>query len=304
MPVKNLMMSAFGFEDNQDVQLRKVTITPAIAKEFLGSSRGNRAIKSSRVAQYRDNMLNNTFPVTFEAIGFDFNFRLCNGHHRLLAIVQAGIPVEMLVGINGSDASFEYTDTGANRSKSDQISMFSGLDVVCETSKRTITLCNFLIRNYIDASGTSNLTTLKEVIVAHQHSIKFVADVYPCNLRGLSGSGVKGAIACAYPHVNTEKLAQFAAVLNLGVLKQVSGQSNAALLLRQVLTEGKHRKMAEKFGLTSDDFSLQRFNYHLASRAIAAHMRGVDIARHQSGYTLTEAGKAVIPPHYYTTNLL
>lgn len=57
--------------------------------------------------------------MTHQGIAFDTNGRLIDGQHRLHAIIEAGVPIQISVTRGCSAASFSILDRGANRSQSD-----------------------------------------------------------------------------------------------------------------------------------------------------------------------------------------
>ena len=68
-----------------------------MAELYLSKSRGNRNLSPTKVNQYAADMKNGRWQVTHQGIAFDVNGVLKDGHHRLHAIIKAGIPVDILV---------------------------------------------------------------------------------------------------------------------------------------------------------------------------------------------------------------
>lgn len=98
------------------MELKTVSITPELAKEWLDKSNyGNRNIDKERVRVYAYAMKKGNWLLTPEAIAFTHDGRLLNGQHRLLAVVEADIPVSFSVIIGASEDSFSVIDTGKNR---------------------------------------------------------------------------------------------------------------------------------------------------------------------------------------------
>lgn len=106
-------------------------ITPAIAAAYLQHNTDNRPINQARVNFYADQMKKGLWKMNGEAICFDMHGNLGNGQHRLLAIVAAGVPVEMLVCRNVDDDSFKTYDSGMNRKASD---VFALCDILNATN--------------------------------------------------------------------------------------------------------------------------------------------------------------------------
>lgn len=97
-----------------------IEITPTVAREVLNNTNlKNRALRSTRVADYKRFIVNDEWHLTQDAISFDNNGVLTNGQHRLTAIAESNkaVPVLVAFGIEASTA----IDTGATRSISDNI---------------------------------------------------------------------------------------------------------------------------------------------------------------------------------------
>lgn len=100
-----------------------VTVTPGLAREWLGRNEGNRNLKNLKIAAYSRDILANQWMVTGEAIKFDWNGRLIDGQNRLHAIIRANRPAPLLV-VRGLDPeSQKVLDTGAKRTAGDALKM-------------------------------------------------------------------------------------------------------------------------------------------------------------------------------------
>lgn len=94
-------------------------ITPEIAKIYYSRSTGNRVINRQAVKTYIAQMKTGRWVLNGETICFDSNGVLRDGHHRLLAIIESGVTIEVLV-VRGVDPAAWYTyDQGKSRSGGD-----------------------------------------------------------------------------------------------------------------------------------------------------------------------------------------
>lgn len=99
------------------------TVSPRTAKEWLKRNVRNRKLRASLVNAYARDMASGRWQVTGESIKFDTNGALADGQHRLSAIVQSGVPVDMLV-IRGVDPDSQTVmDSGAKRTASDALTL-------------------------------------------------------------------------------------------------------------------------------------------------------------------------------------
>lgn len=108
---------------NEDLNARVEIITPDIAKEYLKFNAVNRPLNKKTVDFYAKQMRNKEWKLNGEAICFLRGGALGNGQHRLSAIIQAKIPVKMLVIRNCEEDSFITYDSGRNRTVADIFSL-------------------------------------------------------------------------------------------------------------------------------------------------------------------------------------
>ena len=91
------------------------SIWPKLAQFYLTLSAGNRSLSARMVERYRSIMQEGKWRLNGEAIVFDWDGRLLNGHHRLTGIIEAGVKVDIVV-IRGVDpACFATYDSGLKR---------------------------------------------------------------------------------------------------------------------------------------------------------------------------------------------
>lgn len=111
-------------------------ISPKKAAEWLEhSNTHNRNINKNRVAQYSADMKAGSWALSHQGIAFDEDGVLCDGQHRLAAIVEADVTVPMLVttGLpktsqNGVTLDIrDVMDRGQGRSIGQQLSMSHGM---------------------------------------------------------------------------------------------------------------------------------------------------------------------------------
>lgn len=100
-----------------------MTITPAIAQEFLLKNTNNRPLRKERIDYYLDQMRKGLWLVQNDDICFDWDGNLINGQHRLSAVVKLGKPIDMGVKFGLHPRTFAIMDVGANRSAGDIFSI-------------------------------------------------------------------------------------------------------------------------------------------------------------------------------------
>lgn len=79
------------------IQAKIEEISPSKAKKFLESNKLNRPISQASVKAYADDMRAGVYSLTHQGIAFFEDGSLADGQHRLMAVMQSGVTVPMLV---------------------------------------------------------------------------------------------------------------------------------------------------------------------------------------------------------------
>lgn len=101
-------------------------VTPAVAKRWLSRNVRNRPIRPGEVAKWVREMKAGAWMLTGEAIKFDTNGALADGQHRLTAVIESGVTVNMLVVRGLAPEAQALMDSGAKRTASDSLT-FKGV---------------------------------------------------------------------------------------------------------------------------------------------------------------------------------
>lgn len=96
-------------------------ITPEMAEEYLKHNTHNRAMRKATVSTYAYAMKGGQWVLNGESIKFDRFGTLVDGQHRLAAIAEAGVAVQMLVVRNVDLDSQLTVDVGLRRSIGDHL---------------------------------------------------------------------------------------------------------------------------------------------------------------------------------------
>lgn len=102
---------------------RVQTITPDKAAELLRSNTANRPLSTATVRAFAAAMGRGEWQVTHQGIAIDTNGELVDGQHRLAAIVEADVPVEMTVFTEVPPDTFDVLDTGRRRNAADVLAI-------------------------------------------------------------------------------------------------------------------------------------------------------------------------------------
>lgn len=125
MSSKNIMNPRAASSISASVML----VTPARASLWLENRHQNRPIRQRVVDLYVEDFVANEWYLTNQGIGLDKDGRLVDGQHRLTALVQANLSVEMLVitGVEHSVA-IRAVDNGPSRTAGQRLTMTGELN--------------------------------------------------------------------------------------------------------------------------------------------------------------------------------
>lgn len=102
------------------MEMRKVLVTPSLAKELLEKNTMNRRVNDVALNQYYRDMLEGKWKEnTGESIKISKSNIILDGQHRLMAVAKANIPIYFHIIENLDDSVFDVIDTGKSRSSSD-----------------------------------------------------------------------------------------------------------------------------------------------------------------------------------------
>jgi hypothetical protein len=98
-------------------------ITPDKAAEMLAANTTNRPLSKATVRAFAEAMRRGDWLVTHQGIAFDTRGVLVDGQHRLAAIIEADVPVELTVFTDVEPDTFDVLDTGKRRNAADVLAI-------------------------------------------------------------------------------------------------------------------------------------------------------------------------------------
>ncbi|HEY3502740.1 MAG TPA: hypothetical protein VGN37_08170 [Actinocatenispora sp.] len=98
-------------------------VTPEKAAMLLQANTSNRPLSAALVHTFAEAMRRGDWQVTHQGIAVGAGGRLVDGQHRLAAVVEAGVPVEMLVFHDVDESTFDVLDTGRRRNAADVLAI-------------------------------------------------------------------------------------------------------------------------------------------------------------------------------------
>lgn len=119
----DLKHAAKIYGTDQNIVAEVVKITPEHATQWLRCNRNNRPVRRKHVAFLAEEILAGNWQVNGQAIVIAHDEQVLDGQHRLLAVIEAGKPIDSLVVYGITPEAFKTIDTGAVRSGSDALSL-------------------------------------------------------------------------------------------------------------------------------------------------------------------------------------
>jgi hypothetical protein len=206
-------------------------ITPQIAGVWLDqNANNNRKVRSGRVKGYAADIRAGRWRLSDQAITFDVHGVLVNGQHRLLAIVDADMPITSLVVRNLPTESMLILDGALKRSTDDNFCMTDkGYPRQCGSTVRRVLLGMraFAGRPYTDQE-------VDEFMQDHGESVQFVHRIVAKGK--FANASIRAPLVRATIRRKPRKrLEKFAEVLQTGMM--IPGDESAILLRNFILED-------------------------------------------------------------------
>lgn len=215
------------------IETKVETITPEVAARYLATQSHNRPVSPKKVTEWVSKIREGKWHVTHQGIAFDKDGKLLDGQHRLNAIIQSGISIDMMVTRGLDRHVFEYIDIGKARTSTD-IALLMGEHV----SNQTMAAAGLLLcrKSYYKEPESSNRNTVVDSYLRHQEALMFAERVLTNKaMRAASHSGVRAAIAAAYYFEPVERLEEFGKILSSGICSKT--EDSAAIALRDYISK-------------------------------------------------------------------
>jgi hypothetical protein len=92
------------------------SLTPKRAAELLEANTTNRPLSRPVVRAFAEAMRRGDWLITHQGIAFDVNGVLVDGQHRLAAIIEADLPIDVTVFTDVAEGTFDVPATGMIKS--------------------------------------------------------------------------------------------------------------------------------------------------------------------------------------------
>lgn len=219
------------------MQTQIETVTPELASEYLKANHSNRPLKKALINNYARTMAGGGWRLTHQGIAFNCDGTLLDGQHRLKAIEQANVPIQMVVTRGVSQDAQLVMDDHAKRSAGDALSIARG-EKITQSMVATIRGCVELQRTgYHTATMTKQ--EINDVLEIFQGPLAFIESQLRCNERGVTSAPVRSAIALAWFYVDSlERLEEFCEILFGRQMPTEQGDRSAVVIREWLLRNG------------------------------------------------------------------
>lgn len=260
-----------------EIKTRLVTITPEMAERCLAKNENNRNIRQRHVDRLAEDIKSGNWYVTHQGIAFDEDGKLLDGQHRLLAIVKAGIPVQMMMttGLKRDDV-MSAIDVGSTRDIGDSLRLKHN-DTIFNSA--TIALAKYV--EYHRSHKTMTLSQVEKAVINNYDLFDFARRVKHMTQGYMPTSARTALVAARVYGVPEETLAAFSRLAFCNeVDMNISPQTNKIIL--------DYAKSIELKGYSSNVMRGMQFN--LTKSAIYTYVKGLK--------RLYKNGDGLYPIHY------
>lgn len=126
-------------------------VTPSVAKKIMNGNTANRIITVNKYKKLVRDLNNGNQVLTTDGVGVDVNGVVVNGQNRLKAIIETGVPMELIVARNLSPRARDMVDTGTPRSFKQSLEMN---DLCCKRDNNGQIIRRDNLSNLISSSAS------------------------------------------------------------------------------------------------------------------------------------------------------
>lgn len=272
-PLKPLLTTAYLLGDKAEGRVR---VTPEVATALLEKNTSNRPLSNSVVASYARQMREGIWRYNpQDSIVVHASGRLLNGQHRLWAVVESGVPVDLHLVVTDDDSLFKLMDVGYGRT--------SGHILSIEGVKNAVTVAAGAKMLYTyDTFGwgaAANFDTVKvfpqeiEAVLERYPEVHKAASLAVGHLRRarqLLGSGIFIALLVLFSRKDPDAALEFMRDLNSGANLEVD---DPVYHLRDILMDARAnpRKSNIRYRHKAA-LAIKAWNFRRKGKAVA-HLR-------------------------------
>lgn len=218
------------------IATKEMNVTPIQATKWLEGNVHNRNVRDSVVSRYARDMKAGAWRLTHQGIAFDKSEpdpgkTLVDGQHRLFAIVEADVPVRLLVSFGVPMDAQGVIDDNLQRTMVDTMKLAHGRD---DITNMHVAIAKRLLGN--TKLGKFSRNEIVDALAQHDKAIAFAVSAFPRVVRGITTAPVLSVVTRAFYTVDREQLGRFSEALLSGIIDDKNGEQ-PILMLRNWLLE-------------------------------------------------------------------
>jgi len=223
------------------MQMKRMEVTPELAKSWLETANGNNRTMTRRVVQkYADDMRNGRWLDTHQnAIAFYEDGDLADGQHRLAAVISANIAVSMFVGTGLDRSAAGAIDQGRPRSTADAI-IIGGLSPLGKYVSEAVAMVRLIDEAERGLQTVMSAQKIAGYIGRVSDLVSYASSSLSTARGGIKNTPVRAAVAVGSKFVDRIVMDRFCRVLISGMPE--GGNDGTIITLRNRLLTGVHQK--------------------------------------------------------------
>lgn len=206
-----------------------ILVDAEMAKKLLSCNyEKNRNIRRNVVNKYKKLLIEKKFLLTHQGVALTKTGRLIDGQHRLMAIIETGIPALLFITTGLSEEAYKATDRGHSRKLTD-ILRYEGR----EPTNEEIAISKMMAANGRPHQILSSLEDYEYVVIVDKFiaATDFIKQNMPKRVAGVTVAPVLAAVGAAFFYEkNKDRLRLFLHTLGSGLVDDPQTDSSAILL--------------------------------------------------------------------------
>lgn len=208
-------------------------IDPTIARCYLEANTQNRRVRRTWVAQLVKIMRDGDWRLNHQGIAFNCDGSLKDGQHRLMAIVESGVTILVMVTRGLPGEAMETIDVHQRRTEADVMNLMG-----FEVNHHMVAVARRM-KEGILASEDTRMTRPEVIrfVATHDEAIRF--SLQGSKMSGVYNTSVRAPIARAWYTADRSRLAAFIDCLGSGM--PAGAGDAAAIVFRNSLLRESHK---------------------------------------------------------------
>ena len=200
------------------MEIKKINVSPQMAASWLGeNNQSNRRISDPVVKKYADDMASKNWIDTHQnAIAFFDDGTIADGQHRLAAIVQSGITVQMFVATGLDRSAASAIDQGRSRTVANGL-LLSGIVSDARYIGGKVSVAKLIHEQETGKRLSLSVSQIADTMSLIGDGLDFAIPRTNQSLLGFGTAYFRGALVVGYYNLPFELMDRFARVVVSGM---------------------------------------------------------------------------------------